>query len=159
MRFAVPSRLRSTEHPAGHPARPGEEGHGEGQVGRKGSKLYLNVNPNKGSGYWNVKIQKKTANGWKTLKGTYRTQGKAEARTINLPKGTYRAVVQPKYGYTKGSRRRSRSRADPLTPLTRTNGPGHARRPRGPGPFGCTSEDRHQPGAELTVAGQTPMCG
>ena len=67
-----------------------------------GSRLYLNVNPNKGSGYWNVKIQKKTANGWKTLKGTHRTQGKAETRTINLPKGTYRAVVQAKYGYAKG---------------------------------------------------------
>ncbi len=28
--------------------------------------------------------------------------GKAETRTINLPKGTYRAVVQAKCGYTKG---------------------------------------------------------
>lgn len=31
--------------------------------------------------------------------GTYRTKGKKETRTINLPKGTYRAVGAGKFGY------------------------------------------------------------
>lgn len=65
----------------------------------KASKLYVNVNPNKGSGYWTFQVQVKQKNGtWRALK-TYKTQGKSETRTINLPKGTYRVVVQPKYGY------------------------------------------------------------
>ena len=66
------------------------------------TKLHVNVNPNKGSGYWNVRIQKKTSKGWKYVGKTYRTQGKYETLTLNLPKGTYRAVVMPKYGYGKG---------------------------------------------------------
>ena len=65
------------------------------------SKMRINVNPNKGSGFWKVKIQKKTATGWKTLKKTYRTKGRAEILTVDLPKGTYRAKVLPKYGYEK----------------------------------------------------------
>jgi len=65
------------------------------------SKMRINVNPNKGSGFWKVKIQKKTATGWKALKKTYRTKGRAEILTVDLPKGTYRAKVLPKYGYEK----------------------------------------------------------
>lgn len=42
-----------------------------------------------------------TANGsWTPLK-TYKTQGNAETRTINLKKGTYRVVVFAKYGYAQ----------------------------------------------------------
>jgi hypothetical protein len=63
--------------------------------------MYVNVNPNRGSGFWKVKVQKRTDSGWRTLKKTYRTKGKAEKLTINLPKGTYRAKVLPKYGYEK----------------------------------------------------------
>ena len=64
------------------------------------SKLKVNVNPNKGSGYWTFRVQKRTANGtWSTLSTTYRTKGKYETRTINLRKGTYRVVVAGKYGY------------------------------------------------------------
>ncbi len=63
------------------------------------SKLYVNVNPNKGKRYWKFKVQKQRASGsWKSLK-TYRTKGKKETRTINLKKGTYRVKVKPKYGY------------------------------------------------------------
>ncbi len=70
------------------------------------SKLRVDVDPNKGRGYWTFRVQKKRADGtWKPLK-TYRTRGSAETRTINLPKGTYRVVVRAKYGYagtTSGS--------------------------------------------------------
>ena len=70
------------------------------------SKLRVDVNPNKGRGYWKFKVQKQRVSGsWKSLK-TYRTKGKKETRTINLKKGTYRVVVKPKYGYgatTSGS--------------------------------------------------------
>lgn len=65
------------------------------------SKLKVDVNPNKGSGYWTFTVQKRTATiGWANV-GTYNTKGSKETRTINLPKGTYRAVVAAKYGYQK----------------------------------------------------------
>jgi PKD repeat protein len=70
------------------------------------SKLYVNVNPNKGSGYWRFQVQRLRSDGsWKPLK-TYRTKGSGETRTINLRKGTYKVVVFAKYGYqgsTSGS--------------------------------------------------------
>ena len=66
---------------------------------KKKSKLKVDVNPNKGSGYWKFQVQKQRSDGsWKALK-TYKTKGSKETRTINLKKGTYRVVVKPKYGY------------------------------------------------------------
>ncbi len=66
----------------------------------RNSKLYINVNPNKGSGYWTFKVQRKRASGtWKTLDRTYKTFGKGETRTLDLRKGKYRAKVKAKYGY------------------------------------------------------------
>jgi hypothetical protein len=63
------------------------------------SKLKVDVNPNMGRKYWTFQIQRKNADGtWKPLK-TYRTWGSAEKRTINLPKGTYKVFVNPKFGY------------------------------------------------------------
>ena len=64
------------------------------------SRLYVNVNPNKGKGYWQVTIQKKSGKVWKALPTVYRTKGSAETLTLDLPKGSYRAVVLPKYGRT-----------------------------------------------------------
>lgn len=65
----------------------------------KKSKLKVDVNPNKGKGYWRFQVQKQQPDGsWTALK-TYRTKGKKETRTINLKRGTYRVVVQPKYGF------------------------------------------------------------
>lgn len=64
----------------------------------KGSKVHIDVNPDKGSGFWSFRVEKRKANGkWKALK-TYRTKGTREIRTINLSKGTYRVRVAPKYG-------------------------------------------------------------
>ncbi len=63
------------------------------------SKLFVDVNPNKGSGHWRFQVQSKRSNGsWKALK-SYRTKGSAETRTLNLKRGTYRVVVTGKYGY------------------------------------------------------------
>ena len=62
------------------------------------SKLKVDVNPNKGTGYWKFKVQKKTSAGWRSL-STYRTKGSSETRTVDLKAGTYRVVVAGKYGY------------------------------------------------------------
>ena len=63
------------------------------------SKLKVDVNPNRGKGYWTFKVHKQLPDGsWQPLK-TYKTLGSKETRTINLPKGTYRVVVNAKYGY------------------------------------------------------------
>lgn len=66
------------------------------------SRLFVDVNPNKGRGYWKLQVQRRLADGsWKALK-TYRTKGSKETRTLNLTKGTYRVWVKPKYGYQGG---------------------------------------------------------
>ena len=66
---------------------------------RGSSKLYVNVNPNKGRKYWTFQVQRKNADGsWTALK-TYKTRGSKETRTVNLSKGTYRVWVNPKFSY------------------------------------------------------------
>lgn len=63
------------------------------------SRLLIDVDPHKGSGYWTFAVQRAQADGsWATLR-SYRTKGRAETRTIDLPAGTYRVVVAAKYGY------------------------------------------------------------
>ncbi len=67
-----------------------------------GTKLFVNVNPNKGAGYWNIKVYRKVVKGnevsWKKVGKTLRTQTSKETRTINLGEGTYRVKVMEKYG-------------------------------------------------------------
>jgi hypothetical protein len=64
------------------------------------SKLVVNVDPDKGSGHWTFRVQRQRANKtWTTLRRTYRTQGAAETRTVNLPAGTYRVRINARYGY------------------------------------------------------------
>lgn len=63
------------------------------------SRLIVDVNPNKGSGYWTFNVQVQQADGaWLPL-SSYRTKGRTETRTINLPAGTYRVIVAAKYGH------------------------------------------------------------
>lgn len=63
------------------------------------SRLVVDVDPNKGSGYWTFTVQRAQADGsWVTLR-SYRTKGHTETRTVNLPAGTYRVVVAAKYGH------------------------------------------------------------
>jgi probable HAF family extracellular repeat protein len=64
------------------------------------TRLRVDVDPNKGAGYWTFRVQRQRADGaWRTLRPTYTTYGRAETRTLNLRKGTYRVKVQAKYGY------------------------------------------------------------
>lgn len=63
------------------------------------SKLKIDVDPDlKGSRYYTFRVYKWQSNRW-VSKGSYRTQGKKETRTLNFGKGTYRAVCSGKYGY------------------------------------------------------------
>jgi hypothetical protein len=64
-----------------------------------GKKLYVNVNPNKGRGYWQFTVQKLVNGKWRTQSKVYKTSGKYETRRLRLAKGTYRVVVLPRYGY------------------------------------------------------------
>ena len=67
-----------------------------------GTKLFVNVNPNKGKGYWNIKVYRKVVKGdkvsWEKVGKTLRTKTSKETRTINLGKGTYRVKVMENYG-------------------------------------------------------------
>lgn len=64
----------------------------------RGGKLYVDVNPNRtGKGYYKFRVQKWNGATWVNKK-VYKTAGKKETRTINLPKGSYRVVVASKYG-------------------------------------------------------------
>ncbi|MCU0300642.1 MAG: hypothetical protein MUF35_03440 [Candidatus Nanopelagicales bacterium] len=67
---------------------------------RSGSVLYVDVNPNlPKKRYWKFRVYQQRADGsWRARK-TSTTLGSKETRTINLPKGTYKVVVLPKYGY------------------------------------------------------------
>ena len=64
-----------------------------------GKKLYVNVNPDKGGGYWQFAVQKLTVGKWRTRSKVYKTWGKNEIRRLRLSKGTYRVTVLPRYGY------------------------------------------------------------
>lgn len=61
--------------------------------------LRVDVDPDRGTGYWTFRVQRQSADGWTTLATTYRTQGTRETRTIDLGPGRYRVIVAPKYGY------------------------------------------------------------
>jgi hypothetical protein len=65
----------------------------------RASVLHVDVNPNKGRGFWRFRVEGKKADGTWAAKGTYRTVGSKEQRTLNFKKGVYRVVVLPKYGY------------------------------------------------------------
>ncbi len=68
----------------------------------KNTKLFVDVDPNKGKGYWKIKVYRKVVKGdaisWKKVGKTLRTQTSKETRTITLKKGTYRVQVMAKYG-------------------------------------------------------------
>ena len=62
-------------------------------------KLLVNVDPDKGAGYWTFKVQRHAKGKWSTLAQSYNTMGAKETRTVNLGAGTYRIAVSAKYGY------------------------------------------------------------
>lgn len=65
------------------------------------TRLYVNVNPNKGAGYWSFRVQRWVNGAWRTNVTIYRTSGDTETRTLDLRRGTYRVVVLAKYGFEK----------------------------------------------------------
>ncbi len=68
--------------------------------------IHVDVNPNKGRGYWRLQVEKRRADGsWARLSRTYKTSGSKETRSINMSKGTYRIVVRAKYGYLETTSR------------------------------------------------------
>lgn len=67
-------------------------------VSRAG-KLYVDIDPNRGKGYWRFRVDKQLPDGtWKPGK-TYRTKGSKETRTINLKKGSYQVYVPAAFGF------------------------------------------------------------
>ncbi len=91
----APPQSRATK-PSGPPARAVST---KVRATRGKSRLYVNVNPNKGRGHWRFEVQRQRSDGsWRARKA-YRTRGSQETRTINLKRGTYRVVVRAKYGY------------------------------------------------------------
>ena len=67
---------------------------------RNGSKLRINVNPNRGRRAWEFVVLTKSKGVWTTLPKVYETRGPKEKRTLNLGKGKYRVVVLPRFGYS-----------------------------------------------------------
>lgn len=62
-------------------------------------KLRVNVDPDRGAGYWSFKVQRYAKGKWTSLANSYNTEGAKETRTVNLGAGTYRVAVSAKYGY------------------------------------------------------------
>lgn len=62
-------------------------------------KLLVNVDPDKGAGYWTFKVERYSNGVWSTLATSYNTNGASETKTVDLGAGTYRVAVAAKYGY------------------------------------------------------------
>ena len=68
------------------------------------SKIKVNVNPNQpGKRYYKFRIDVKRNGEWLRYLKTFKTQGRAEKRTVNVPKGTYRVKCYGKYGFTSAT--------------------------------------------------------
>jgi hypothetical protein len=66
------------------------------------SKMLVDVNPTARKKAWTFQVQAKQPDGsWITLPKVYRTRASSEKRTVNLPQGTYRALVAPKFGFAQ----------------------------------------------------------
>jgi hypothetical protein len=71
-------------------------------VHNKGA-LLVDVDPNLGAGSYRFQIQVRKSDGsWATLSRVYRTQGANETRLVDLPRGVYRVMAQPKSGSGAG---------------------------------------------------------
>lgn len=61
-----------------------------------GSKLVVDVDPNKANANYEIKVQKRKDGAWKTVRATW-TRGPTDRRTINLGRGQYRIKVPAQY--------------------------------------------------------------
>lgn len=66
------------------------------------SKLLVDVNPNKASKNYRIKVQKKKAGKWKTVLTT-KTKGPGDRRLINMNRGRYRINVPAQFGMLRGT--------------------------------------------------------
>jgi hypothetical protein len=65
------------------------------------SKIYVNMGPNQpGNRYYTFRLDVKRGGEWFRYLNSYKTKGKGETRTVNVPKGTYQVKCYGKYGYT-----------------------------------------------------------
>ena len=64
------------------------------------SKLLVVVKPNLGAKQqWSFQVQRKRGKQWRNLGKVRTTTGAKHRRVLDLPKGTYRVLVSPAYGY------------------------------------------------------------
>jgi hypothetical protein len=69
-------------------------------LGRQ-SAVKVDIDPNQGRDAWVFQVQRRNGEDqWKKV-GRYTTRGAQETRTLNLPKGTYRIRVLPRFGYAE----------------------------------------------------------
>lgn len=71
-------------------------------VGSQDGFLLVDVDPNKGSGYWTFRLQRRMSGAWRTV-GTYRTRGASETRVLALDPGRYRVIVAAKHGWSRAT--------------------------------------------------------
>jgi endonuclease YncB( thermonuclease family) len=63
------------------------------------SKLVVDAGPSlPGTVNYRVTVQKRSGGGWRTVRSV-RTSGKAEKVTVDVPRGTYRVLLQNQHGY------------------------------------------------------------
>ena len=68
------------------------------------SVLKVNMGPNQpGKRYYEFRIDVKRNGKWFRYLNTYKTQGKKETRTVNVPKGKYRVKCFGKFGFTSAN--------------------------------------------------------
>jgi hypothetical protein len=64
------------------------------------SNLQVVVKPNlSAKQQWSFQVQRKRGKQWRNLGKVRTTTGAKHRRVLNLPKGTYRVLVSPAYGY------------------------------------------------------------
>ncbi|HYO17046.1 MAG TPA: hypothetical protein VES02_00060 [Dermatophilaceae bacterium] len=69
------------------------------------SKIKVNMGPNQpGNRYYTFRIDvRREGGGWLRYLKTFKTQGKAETRTVNVPSGTYRVRCNGKFGFVSAT--------------------------------------------------------
>ncbi len=71
-----------------------------------GDRLFINMGPNQpGSRYYTFRIDVKRSGLWYRSLKYWKTEGRYETRTLNLPKGTYRVHCYGKYGFKTANSR------------------------------------------------------
>lgn len=62
--------------------------------------LFVNVDPNRGTGSWTFTLQVQSSSGTWEKVGMYATRGSRETRVLAVDPGTYRVVVAGRYGWS-----------------------------------------------------------